>query len=478
MKIKNIDVTKTIEEAKLLLKEDSSISRTTKATLEALVMLVSSLINRITLNSSNSSKPSSTDQQKTRRTNKDTKKKPGGQVGHNGSTLTRVSNPDEIKNINIDRTKLSKEKTYRSKGYESRQVINVKISTYVTEYRAEILVDEDGKKYIAPFPETVTRAIQYGASIKAIATYNSVYQLIPYERTQEQFKNEYKIPISTGSICNFKEEASNLIVKLGVEKIIKQELQKSSLAHVDETSINLNGTKFWLHNMSNEKWTWFAAHMKRGSEAMNDIAIIPSFSGILCHDHWKPYYSYKCTHSLCNAHHLRELTRAFEQDKQIWASKMHDFLVELNKEVNRTDAQKLPKEISDERIKQYRQILAEGNQGCPEILPKPGTKRKPAQSQARNLLSRLRDYENDVLRFMVDSITPFTNNLGERDIRMIKVQQKISGCFRSIDTANHFCRVRAYLSTCKKNGVSASDALEMLFNRKLPEFLQKILDST
>ncbi len=478
MKIKNIDVSKTIESAKLLLQEDSSISVTTKATFETLITLVSVLIDRVTLNSRNSSKPPSTDQQKIRRNNKDAKRNLGGQIGHNGSTLTPVKNPDEIKNINIDRSRLPKDKKYTAKGYESRQVINVKISTYITEYRAEILIDEDGKKYVAPFPETVTRSIQYGSSIKAIVTYNSVYQLIPYERIAEQFKNEYLIPISTGSIYNFKEEASNLIVNLGIENIIKQELKKSSLAHADETSINLNGTKFWLHNISNEKWTWFATHQKRGSEAMDDIAIIPSFSGILCHDHWKPYYSYRCTHSLCNAHHLRELTRAFEQDKQNWARKMHDFLVELNNEVNRTDEKKLSKETSNERIKQYRQILAEANHECPEILPKSGTKRKPAQSKSRNLLSRLRDYETDVLRFMLDSITPFTNNLGERDIRMIKVQQKISGCFRSIETANHFCRVRAYLSTCKKNGVSASEALEMLFNKKLPDFLQKILDST
>ena len=315
MKIKNIDVSKTIESAKLLLQEDSSISVTTKATFETLITLVSVLIDRVTLNSRNSSKPPSTDQQKIRRNNKDAKRNLGGQIGHNGSTLTPVKNPDEIKNINIDRSRLPKDKKYTAKGYESRQVINVKISTYITEYRAEILIDEDGKKYVAPFPETVTRSIQYGSSIKAIVTYNSVYQLIPYERIAEQFKNEYLIPISTGSIYNFKEEASNLIVNLGIENIIKQELKKSSLAHADETSINLNGTKFWLHNISNEKWTWFATHQKRGSEAMDDIAIIPSFSGILCHDHWKPYYSYRCTHSLCNAHHLRELTHATGQYK-------------------------------------------------------------------------------------------------------------------------------------------------------------------
>jgi len=473
MKIKNIDVNEIVEKAKLLLKNDKEISVATKTVFATLAELVSILVSKLNLNSSNSNKPPSTDQNKKNNNRKQSNKKPGGQKGHKGITLEPVSDPDEVKYINFDKRKLPKGRSYVSNGYESRQVINMKISTHIIEYRAEVLIDEEDNKYVASFPETVTRPIQYGASIKAAASYNSVYQLIPYERICEQFRNEYNIAFSKGSICNFNNEASNLLFNLGVEKLIKQELQKSALAHADETSINLNGTKIWLHNMSNKNWTWFAPHPKRGSEAMNDIGIIPSFSGILCHDHWKPYYLYKCNHSLCNAHHLRELTRAYEQDKQNWANKMHIFLTQLNKEVDATKEKMLDKKASDTRRKEYRQILDEGDQECPAVGPKPGTKRKPAQSKARNLLTRLRDYEDDVLLFMVNALTPFTNNQGERDIRMTKVQQKISGCFRSMKGAVNFCRIRSYLSTCKKNGVSASDALELLFNRKLPDFLQK-----
>ena len=181
---------------------------------------------------------------------------------------------------------------------------------------------------------------------------------------------------------------------------------------------------------------------------------------------------------MCNAHHLRELTRAFEQDEQQWAKTMHDFLVALNKEVESKKKNKLSKSQASKRRREYRKILRDADKECPEKEPKPGTKRRPAQTKARNLLERLRDYETEVLRFMVDTLAPFTNNQGERDIRMTKVQQKISGCFRSMNGAINYCRIRSYLSTCQKHGITATDALSMIFDGALPEFLQKFLDSS
>ncbi|NRB21491.1 IS66 family transposase [Candidatus Dependentiae bacterium] len=472
MKIENIDVNEVIRNAQASIKNDRNISSTTRTVFELLIMLISILLNRLNLNSSNSSKPPSTDKIKKKKKQKKTNKNPGGQKGHQGSTLEPVNDPDQIHDIAIDKRTLPKGKKYTIDGYEARQVINMKISSYVIEYRAQVLVDEQGKKYVAAFPDGVIRPIQYGASVKANAVYSSVYQLIPYERVQEQFRDEYGIPLSKGSIYNFNNEASNLLVSLGFEQVAKKALQQASVAHADETGINLNGSKIWLHNLSNEQWTWFAPHEKRGSEAMDDIGIIPSFTGVLCHDHWKSYYTYDCTHSLCNAHHLRELTRTYEQDKQEWANQMHIFLTALNKEVDDSRKTKLSKKTIKQRREAYRLILDVGEQECPLVKPPPGTKRKPAQSKARNLLTRLRKYEDDVLLFMINPLVPFTNNQGERDIRMTKVQQKISGCFRSMDGAINFCRVRSYLSTCKKNGVAASDALEMLFNKTLPKFIQ------
>lgn len=155
---------------------------------------------------------------------------------------------------------------------------------------------------------------------------------------------------------------------------------------------------------------------------------------------------------------------------------MHTFLLALNNEVIETWSGSLPKDMEVQRRRQYRKILSDADIECPAPDQPENTKRKPKRSKSRNLLERLRNYENDVLRFMVNPIVPFTNNMGERDIRMIKVQQKISGCFRSMDGAVNFCKIRSYLSTCKKNGVNATDALELLFNKKLPDFIQGKID--
>lgn len=478
MKIDNIDVNDAVKNIKQLLKNDKNVSPALKAAIQLLIAIVSLLFNRLNLNSSNSSKPPSTDLNKKKKKRKKSSKPPGGQKGHEGTTLEPIENPDKVEKLLVDKRRLPRGKNYKNGGYVSRQVVNIKISRIVTEYRAEILIDDEGNEYVAEFPDGVTRPIQYGASVKANTTYMSTYQLIPYERIQEQFKNEYNIPISTGSIYNFNAEASSRLSELGFDTVVKQELADSPLAHADETGINVNGSKIWLHNLSNEQWTWFEPHNKRGTEAMDDIGIIPLFTGILCHDHWKPYFTYDCEHVLCNAHHLRELTRAFEQDGQKWAEKMRLFLTELNKEVDASKNSKLSKTKIKERKEKYRIILTGASKECPAIKPKPGTKRRPAQGKSRNLLERLRDYESEVLRFMVESLVPFTNNQGERDIRMTKVQQKISGCFRSMEGAVNFCKVRSFLSTCKKNGVSASEALEMLFNGKLPNFVQEKLDSS
>jgi len=212
-------------------------------------------------------------------------------------------------------------------------------------------------------------------------------------------------------------------------------------------------------------------HEKRGIDAMNDMGILPGFKGTLCHDHWKPYFKYDCTHSLCNAHHLRELTRAWEQDDQKWALEIKKLLEMINKEVTDAGGALSPEKSQEYRLK-YRDLLKQAEIECPDP-PKPkGKKGRMAKSKSRNLLERLRDFEEDTLRFMDVVNVPFTNNRGENDIRMTKVQQKISGCFRSMDGARIFCRIRGYLSTCRKQGVKSSQALELLFSGKKPDFLE------
>jgi transposase len=335
MTLNKVSIVQAMNNAKNALANDKTISLATKLAMELLITLLSILVARLHLNSSNSSKPPSLDPDRKKTSRKKSNRPKGGQHGHNGTTLMPVDDPDEVVDLTIDKEQLPTNVNYQENGYVARQVVDIKISRFITEYRAEILADNNGKQYIAEFPAGITRPIQYGSSVKANVTYLSAYQLIPCERLQEQFKNEYGIPISTGSICNFNTEAAAIIGEL-FEPIAKHALINSAVAHADETGANLEGKKIWLHNLSNDKWTWLEANSKRGSAAMDEIGIIPAFNGVLCHDHWKPYFKYGCAHSLCNAHHLRELTFAFEEDGQEWANSMKLFLLALNKEVNAT----------------------------------------------------------------------------------------------------------------------------------------------
>lgn len=234
--------------------------------------------------------------------------------------LKKVDNPDRVKVINVDRRKLPAGR-YKQVGFDTRQVFDIDISRVVTEYRAQILEDDKGHRYVAPFPKGVTKAAQYGTGTKAHSVYMSQFQLIPYNRIQDYFADQLQIPVSEGSIFNFNKEAFGLLDDF--ENLSKNELAASAVAHADETDINIGGDKRWLHCASNDLWTHYYPHEKRGKVAMDDIGILPRFKGVLCHDHWKPYYKFDCTHALCNAHHLRELTRAWEQDDQQWAYNLH-----------------------------------------------------------------------------------------------------------------------------------------------------------
>ncbi len=469
MKIENIDIEATIKKAQSLVREDKQLSVATKSMFEILILIISLLANRLNLNSTNSSKPPSSDPNRKKRPKSKTGKKAGGQKGHVGTTLKKVDVPDKVKLIEVDRSKLPPGR-YHQVGFEPRQVFDIDISRVVTEYRAQVLKDDKGNRFVAPFPEGVTKAVQYGKGLKAHSAYMSQFQLIPYNRIQDYFADQFHIPISVGTIFNFNKEAFRLLADF--ENRAKDKLAASYFAHADETGVNVGGKRHWLHCISSDYWTAYYPHKRRGLDAMNDMGILPRFKGILCHDHWKPYYRIDCTHALCNAHHLRELTRAWEQDGQQWARKLKNLLETINRKVTDAGGALDAQESQKYRLK-YRALLKQGENECPEPIKskKKGKRGRIKKSKSRNLLERLRDYEQDALRFMDDELVSFSNNLGENDIRMTKVQQKISGCFRSMDGARIFCRVRGYLSTCRKQGVKPSHALDLLFNGKLPDFL-------
>ena len=471
MKIDNIDIQATIEKAQALIRKDKQISAGTKSMFEILILVITLLANRLNLNSTNSSKPPSSDPNRKKKPKPNTGRKKGGQKGHIGTTLQKVDNPDVIEPIKIDRRRLPAGQHYHDAGYESRQVFDIDISRVVTEYRAQVLEDDNGNRYVAAFPEGVTKAVQYGTGIKAQAVYLSQFQLIPYNRIQDYFADQLHIPISEGSIFNFNKQAFDALDAF--ENIAKEHLRTCPVAHADETGINKGGDRYWLHCVSNPYWTLYYPHEKRGMEAFEAMGVLPWFKGILCHDHWKPYYKLDCTHALCNAHHIRELTWAWEQDNQQWAHDMIDLLEKINARITDTGGVLNTQQAGIYRT-HYRKLIAKGEIECPEPdrPNKKGKRGRIKKSKSRNLLERLRDFEDDVLRFMENEQVAFTNNLGENDIRMTKVQQKISGCFRSIEGAKIFCRIRSYLSTCRKQGIKASQALDLLFNGKLPEFVK------
>lgn len=471
MTLSKINITETLDNARQLLATDKQISPALRAMFEMLLLIITLFAQRFGLNSKNSSKPPASDPNRNKSKNGKSTNKPGGQLGHVGSNLEPVKDPNKIVSIDIDKRSLPRGHQYTDMGFEFRQVVDLEISRIITEYRAQILEDETGKRFVAPFPKGLSRPIQYGKSIKAHSVYLSQYQLIPYERIADYFIHEASIPISIGSLFNFNKEAYHLLETF--DGVAKENLIAGQAMNVDETGINVNGKRLWLHAACNAQWTYFFPHGKRGAEAMNEIDIIPKFKGTLIHDHWKPYYIYHCLHALCNAHHLRELQWVIDNHPQYtWAKELQTLLLAMNDAVNLTEKNCLNEQEANLYEERYRQILKMGDEQMPLAAPEPNAKKikgRKKKTKERNLLERLRNFEGDTLRFMRDPQVSFTNNAGENDLRMTKVQQKISGCFRSMEGAKIFCRVRSYLLTAQKHGITATDALKKLFAGKLPE---------
>lgn len=463
---KKINVSETVLAARRVLKNEKDLSPSLKTTMDSVLDLVVVLANRLGLDSSNSSKPPSSDVNRARRsrTTKAKRRKPGGQKGHSGARLEPVENPTVIEELLIDRRTLPPGK-WEAAGFDKRQVFDIEVSFTVTEYQAEVLKNDLGDMFVAQFPEGVTECAQYGVGIKATSVYMSQYQLIPQARVQDLLSTQYGLSVTKGSVNNFNILAARTLGEWDFKNWLRNQLVSSSVVHADETGTNINSVRFWIHCLCNESLTYFHVDAKRGQDAMERMEVLANFSGQLVHDHWKPYFLYLCTHVLCNAHHLRELQRAIEQDSQKWAKKMKKLLEEINIKVNESGGK-----LSNKKIRQYqklyRSILKAANKECPE------NKNQRAQTKSRNLIERLIAFEEETLRFMVEEQTPFTNNQGERDLRMNKVQQKISGCFRTLRGAEDFCLIRSYLSTCRKQGVHPMEALRALFTGAKPKFMK------
>jgi transposase len=463
------DIQKTLRTVESMLREDKTASAQMRAMMQLLVTIIGLLVAKLGLHSSNSSIPPSKDSFRQRGSKtKGSRRKPGGQNGHEGTQLKKTDNPDRVETLSIDRRTIPTD-DYVEAGFEARQVIDIDVVKVVNVVRAEVLKNSRGELFVAQFPESVMRPVQYGGSVKAQAVYMSQQQLLPYDRVRDYFSDQCGIPLSAGSLFNFNQEAFGRLEEF--EALVGRHLIRQEVLHADETGINVNGKLLWLHSVSTDQWTLFFPHARRGGEAIKAMGVLESYSGILCHDHWKPYFQLPCQHALCNAHHLRELEWAWEQDGQKWALKMQKLLLDMRHAVDQAGGA-VSMQAAQSFRRRYRAHLARADQECP--APDPGSSSKAdriARSKSRNLLERLRNFEEETLRFLTDPRVPFTNNQSENDLRMTKVQQKISGCFRSLDGARIFCRVRSYLSCCRKHNLSATDALTTLFAGELPQFI-------
>lgn len=427
---------------------------------------------KLSKNSKNSSKPPSTDgynkpDPKSQR--KPSVRPSGGQPGHKGSTLKKVDKPDSVDISPLDTCSHCSASLDATPvlATERRQVFDLpKVALHVTEYQVEVKrCTYCDKKSKSEFPKNVTNNTQYGTNIQAILTYFSQYQLLPYKRIQEMFKDIFNVSLSQGTIKNVLSRGAGELD--GFMDQTKKALLNSPVNHFDETGMRVDTGLHWLHVASNENLTYYFLHESRGRIAIDEMGILPDYQGYAMHDHWVSYYTYfKCIHLLCNAHHLRELIYAAEQYGQIWPTQLMQCLLDIKKAVEEAlneDLSSLPEEQLKQFNQQYDEILTLGKAEIP-ILVKEKKKGRAKRHKSHNLHARLEAHKGEVLGFMNNLFLPFDNNLAERDVRMAKLKQKISGCFRTENGGETFSRLRSYISTVRKQGVNQFDALIDLFN--------------
>ena len=443
---------------------------------DSLAERLKELERQLATNSSNSSKPPSSDgpkKPKPRSLRPRGQRKPGGQKGHQGHTLKMAEHPDHTIVHRVEECEkcgasLAGQKPAR---VDKRQVFDAPPppALEVTEHQAETKpCPHCGHVTKAAFAQGVNAPAQYGPRVKAVVTYLRQYQLLPSQRTCELVSDLFSWSLSEGTLTNILKAAAVILAEPVAE--IARDITAAPVAHFDETGCSVNAKRQWLHVACTDKLTYYQAHPKRGTEAMNHIGILPNFTGRAIHDHWKPYFTYLCEHGLCNAHHLRELIFVHEQHQQSWAEHMIECLLAIKETVEkaRNTTDHLPQEQIRQFEARYQRILDEGYAESPLPPRPPGKKKRGRQkkSKPRNLLERLDQFRKEALAFMYDFNVPFDNNQAERDGRMMKVQQKISGTFRSEAGAEGFCRVRSYVSTVRKHAVNVIEALLNAFQCK------------
>ena len=420
---------------------------------------IQQLEDQVAKNSRNSSKPPSSDGLKkaSQSLRKKTGRKTGGQKGHQGQTLKMSPTPDKVLLHSVAECEHCGEdlQAVEAIKVEKRQVFDIPpVQLEVEEHQAETKICPNcANCNKATFPAEVTQPVQYGKRLKAQICYLNNYQLLPWQRTCELVEDFYQHRPAEGLVG-----AANQQMVGQIEpslNLIAQQLQKASVAHFDESGLRVGSQLHWLHVASTPRLTYYGVHAKRGQDGMDAVGILPHFEGVAVHDHWKSYFRFDdCSHGLCNVHHLRELQFIAERYQQEWATEMIDLLLDIKQTIAELPETELQLDASVQLAfsKRYDSLLDKGFKANPQP-PKPPRKRgRVAQTPPKNLLDRLRDFKAETLTFMRDLRVPFDNNLAERDVRMIKVKQKVSGAFRTHSGAETFCDIRSYISTVRKHG--------------------------
>lgn len=435
-----------------------------------LVDKLEELDNKISKNSSNSSVPPSSDPNKKGNRNKGkTGKKTGGQPGHKGHNLKMVENPSVVITHapqgkcdcgkNLSSLKLTPS--------SARQVFEIEIVNKVVEHQALSGICSCGVEHCGEFPEGVTGSTQYGASVRGIVSYLSAYQIIPSERLAELMGDLFNYPLSEGTVDNIKNEGKEKLSDFELK--IKDAIQEQKLGNVDETPIRVGGKSGYLHVFCNTALSFISYHATRGMKAIVDIGILDKFKGILLHDCFSMYFNYGKKHAVCNAHLLRELDFVIEKYSFTWAKQVKTFLLDANElvKMSKTENEILFDHADCEHFEdEFKQILLRGRFEMKHLvlIVKNKGKRRGKQHPALNLCNRMLKLQKEILLFLQDFDVPFTNNEAERDLRMSKVQMKISGCFRSEDGARCFALFRSYIQTMKKHGLNIFEGIKNLFN--------------
>ena len=454
-----------------------------QATLVALTARVQELEARRAKDSHNSSKPPSSDglakkPKSLRPATGQSGRNSGGQPDHPGRTLRWEAHPDHVithrptacAGCGADLQEVPDDLADGLEGGVTRRQVHdlPPLRLLVTEHQALCRTCPHCQKLNrGTFPDSVKKPVQYGPQLQGLCIYLQLYQLLPFSRTCQLLRDVFDCSLCQGTLANIQALCHARLAS--VESAICAAISASDVAHFDETGMREQNRLHWFHSASTQKLTHYASHAKRGRVALDAHALLPAFRGTAVHDSFVSYFGYTdCTHALCNAHLLRELIAVQEQGNQPWAGELAALLREIKhaaESAQTAGRTHLTPEQQSAFTARYQALLNQGLESNPPPAAsgKKKSRGRPKQSTAKNLLDRLSRYQSEVLRFMTDLAVPFDNNLAERDLRMVKVRQKVSGCFRSAQGAAMFCRIRGYISTLRKQGCSLLSALQSVF---------------